>query len=162
MNYLGLDVSLNNTGYAIYSSTEDKILEVGHISNKAFKSNEQSKKLDNLNKKIVLLCTLYNFEKVFIEEPYIGFSGATMKLIKALNVIYCTLGKSYELCDIVDIHNKTIKKAITGNGNNKKEAVAQYILKRFPDLQFKNNDESDAVAVVLTGVQLISQEGDFR
>lgn len=44
----------------------------------------------------------------------------------------------------------TVKKMVGKHGQAKKEVVQKSILKKYPDIVFKNEDESDAVGVVLT------------
>lgn len=44
----------------------------------------------------------------------------------------------------------TVKKIITGNGKANKELVQTYILKKYPDIEFKNEDQSDATGVAIT------------
>ena len=44
----------------------------------------------------------------------------------------------------------TVKKLISGNGRSSKEVLQASILKKYPNVEFKNTDESDAFAVGLT------------
>lgn len=44
----------------------------------------------------------------------------------------------------------TVKKLISGNGRSNKEVLQTSILKKYPNVEFKNTDESDAFAVGLT------------
>lgn len=46
-----------------------------------------------------------------------------------------------------EIYPVTVKKLVTGSGKADKAAVAAAVHKIFPDLEFKNDDESDAAAV---------------
>lgn len=44
---------------------------------------------------------------------------------------------------------KTIKTIIAGNGNANKKLVQDCILKKYPNINFNNDDESDAVGVAI-------------
>lgn len=52
--------------------------------------------------------------------------------------------------DIVDVSPGTVKKVIGGHGKADKDEVMRGVLRWFPDAKFANDDESDAVAVILT------------
>lgn len=47
----------------------------------------------------------------------------------------------------------TIKKNVTGNGRASKEEVADAVRGFFPNMKFRTNDESDAVAIAITGAR---------
>ncbi|GAK00882.1 hypothetical protein JCM19055_4004 [Geomicrobium sp. JCM 19055] len=55
-----------------------------------------------------------------------------------------------EVDTIVEITPTTVKKAITGNGKAKKDQVARDLKNFVGDIEYKTDDESDAVAVALT------------
>jgi crossover junction endodeoxyribonuclease RuvC len=57
---------------------------------------------------------------------------------------------------IVDLSPTTVKKAVAGNGKADKKQVAQAVETFIGEYQFKNDDESDAVAVALA---YLIQEG---
>lgn len=52
--------------------------------------------------------------------------------------------------ELIFIPPAHIKKVITGKGNANKEMVLNFIQKDYGDIDFKNNDQSDAFAIFLT------------
>ena len=44
----------------------------------------------------------------------------------------------------------TVKKLVGKHGQAKKDVVQQFILKKYPDIEFKNEDESDSVGVLIS------------
>lgn len=153
MIILAIDGSLACTGYCIYDTEKKEFLEIGSIPTKPTRAkNSIYPRLNDINKKISLICLLYKIDKVFIEEPFIYQKriDSGMKVLKAIGVILFSLGDVF----IREISNKTIKKYITGNGNADKDLVKKNILEKFPHLSFKNTDESDAVGIMITGLKL--------
>ena len=153
MLILSLDGSLSRTGYCIYDTEIKEFVEIGSIPTSSTKP--LAYRLKQIYDKICLLCVCYKFEEVVIEEPIVNIKRikSTMQVHKALGIIHLALLEF----KINEIHNKTVKKYVTGNGNAKKNDVMQSIISKFPELQYKikNDDESDAVGVLLTYLQLL-------
>lgn len=147
----GLDISLKQTGIAVYDLVKKKFVFIGSFNTEKIYATKEYKGL-HLNaiklKKIVDwikgIYKEYPPYIVAIERMFSRFPTETQVIAKATGVIQCLLwNKPQELYP-----PKTVKLAIW-HGDATKEEVQAEILKRYPDLAMENEDESDAVAVAL-------------
>lgn len=119
----------------VTSITTDEKTEHGH------RLNEQR----NYMKEIA---TEYTPTVIFIEKGFTRHNTATQ-------VIFRTVGVYNELLRHFPqeyLAPSTVKKAITGNGRAPKDLLQQVLSERYPEISFNNEDESDAVGVVLCGL----------
>jgi crossover junction endodeoxyribonuclease RuvC len=152
---LGLDLSLTCTGYSIiYIEKKLKppqLVEIGHIiTNKEQEIGERLYYIENsLNS---ILERYPNLKHISKENGFSRYNTVTAVLNQALGVCLLTIFKNNHKLS-AGYSPKTVKKMISGNGNNSKEELIPYILK-YLDLPesftFTNLDESDSVAVALT------------
>lgn len=149
MLILGLDLSLNNTGYAIveFSGGDIEVIEKGLMK---AKSNEtHSKKLRRQYRKLNRLKDAYKDKRLIIVKESLHYGRPKTSAI---------LGKIHGVVDLVfpriyEYGASTIKKEVAGKGNAKKEEVEEAVksmVKLGQDMRFKTDDESDAVAVAIT------------
>lgn len=146
--YLGLDVSMNSTGWAVLSYSEGRVryVDSGVIKVKTNKSHGQ--RLREQREKFEGILKTYPIHYAAREA---GFS----RHIKATQVLFKAYGVAEEFfadLHLVEIASTTIKKIVTGNGRASKEEVEKAIRKRLElpkDFVFKNDDESDAIGVAL-------------
>lgn len=132
---------MSKTGIAVFNiDTYEPILITSIETND---KEEYGDRLHTQRKYMEGLIDKYPPYEVAIEQ------GFTMHN-KSTQVIYRTHGVAQEL-----FHEypqfyyapTTVKKMITGNGRSSKEIVQESILKRYPDIEFENKDQSDAVGV---------------
>lgn len=146
---LGLDLSLNSTGYCILY--DDKICPDGYgiIS---FKSGGfEGKKLHSLEKRIRKIINTHKPDFLCIENI---FKGRNINTFKTLSMVR---GVVYKIAYEKGLEDKTFcisavqARKIIGCGKKKTEAFA-YISKRYKKFEFnfdKHNDIVDAVGLAL-------------
>jgi Holliday junction resolvasome RuvABC endonuclease subunit len=147
----GLDISLKCTGVSIYDIEEKRFVYIGSFNTEKIRATKEYRGL-HLN--ALKLKKLADWFKEIIKEypPYIvaiermfsRFPTETQVIAKATGVMQCMLWNKPQFL----YPPKTVKKEII-NGNASKALVKSEILKRYPELEMKNEDESDAVAVAL-------------
>ena len=138
-----LDISLSSTGITIFNQDGTHIFidSIGTDS-----KQDTSVRLHNIGQRILQLKQNYPPAKLIIERGFSRFNTSTEQVYRAVGVVeYC-------LWDIDKIYYPatTVKKEITGKGNAKKFEVEAVICAKYPDLRFKNLDESDSFAIGLT------------
>jgi len=133
---------MESTGFCIFDENMNPIL-IDSIPTK--KSQSHGKRLKVIAVKMAELKTNYPTKTIVIERGFSRFNMATQVIYRVHGV--CNL----IFHDVEQIYYppKTVKEAILG-GNATKKQVQEEIKKRYPDLVFKNDDESDSVAVGIT------------
>jgi Holliday junction resolvasome RuvABC endonuclease subunit len=145
----GLDLSLTNTGIAIVDlDTYNPIL----ITSVKTKQNKKLNEYDDHKERIKLitdkfdeLIHIFEPEIVTIEYPFVRFNKATKAVMKVHGVAQRWF---YEYKQIY--YAPTTLKSTIVHGQASKELVQQRLLKEYPDITFKNEDESDALACCTT------------
>ena len=143
MYIFGVDLSLSNSGVCIfdYGGNPVEILSIP--------TDPKLNRKDRL--KIIGDAFLKLREKY--ETNLIIFEAGFSRHIKSTQALYAVKGLVMYLfadCEQEEYAPLTVKKVLTGTGKADKDAVQKYVLERFPDIEFKNKDESDAVATILT------------
>lgn len=155
--YYFLDASTTRTGIVLLRSDYRKILVtdldfsgiiVDKMMSKAQKHVAKFKAikllLDDFTKQYPPEDTLY-VEGIFVKSAFLNSSEVIIKFHGFLISYFINY-------DIDYYPPKTIKKAITGNGNTNKDDVRE-ILERKYKIKFMNLDQSDAFAVFVYYVQ---------
>lgn len=173
----GLDISLKNTGVAIYDLEKKEFVHIDSFNTEKIKATYEYKGMDVNAVKIHKLREW--FENITKEYPPYFVAIEQMVLVQR------DLGKGkkgYNVNEIKGIAKATgviqsvvwnvpqafhypseVKSAII-SGNANKIAVQNEILRRLPNLSFKNDDESDACAVAichLMEVGIVEWESDL-
>ena len=150
MKYIhALDLALNSTGVCIFTNDGD-IIDLLTID--TAKLDETRLKLEKIGKEFKRLIKKYPPCLVVMEKGFIRYnksSQAVFRVHGVANYIYCNYNQIY-------YEATSVKKAVTGKGNANKQLVQESVLLVKPGIEFKNYDESDAVAVGLT---YFSKEG---
>ena len=157
------DISLKNTGLAIYDLEEEKFIYVGSFLTEKIYATKQYKglnlhalKLKRITEWIKELYVKYSPEVVAMEQIISkkkktanGFAFAQHNDIIALSkvhgVIQCMLWKFP-----MEIYSPTTIKKHVVKGNASKDLVQDILKLRFPYIDFQDDDQSDAVAVAVT------------
>lgn len=149
MNILALDLSLSNSGVAVFDS-RGNVLELKSINTDKEKTHPL--KLKKIAKEFTAIKKKYKPNLVLIEQGFTRFNKSTQAIYKTVGVV------NYLFFDVeqIYINVKSIRKALLGNGNAKKDMVQDYILSEYRDLEFKNFDESDAF---LLGLAYFKEKG---
>ena len=150
MIILALDLSLNRSGWAVIDTTkrmkQTRLIDYGVISNKHLDSTKTGLKLYHIEIILKGLLVAYNPDVIVIEElTGTGFGDST-KLARVHGILEKL---TIKFNNIVKINNKTLKKEFTGKGNAEKIDVEREVLKYFPNIKIRYDDESDSIALAL-------------
>ena len=99
-----------------------------------------AKKIGN---EFIRLIKEYTPEIVLIEQGFTLFNTSTQAIFRVHGLVNY-LFSQYEQ---IYYPATTIKKIIGGKGNMKKEEIQEVIYKKYPNVKFKNLDESDAFSI---------------
>lgn len=155
----GLDISLKNTGVAIFDLEDKEFVYIGSFSTERIHNTKEYKNLDKNSLKLAKLSEW--FENLIKEYPPYFASieqmikknhkdyGVNIDELKGIAKATGVIQRS--LWDVPQAFHypSSVKLAII-RGDASKELVRSEILRRYPDMVFDNLDESDAVAVALT------------
>jgi crossover junction endodeoxyribonuclease RuvC len=151
--FLGLDLSLTSPGFALISLTDGnpKLLSTYSLktSSKEFDGDRLRKILNELK------WYIDNHEEteglldgIMKEKGFTRFATETQKLYKVHGVVELLLAGR----EVEEIAPTSVKKMITGNGKATKQEVQDKVCEMLGVKKsvFKNDDESDAAAVILS------------
>jgi len=148
----GLDISMKNTGLAIYDLDEHKFVYIGSFSTEKIYATRQYKGLDKNSLKLKKITEW--FKEIYkqyppacagIERMFSRFNMETQTIAKATGVIQCMIwNKPQELYPPKEV------KAHIWHGDASKDDLAKVIMEAYPYIEFANEDESDATAVAIT------------
>lgn len=150
MNIMGIDPGLERTGFAILNP-KGELLEIGLIETK--KGENLPIRLKEIYNSLQNLIEKYEV-KLLILERIIATNKIQSNLEKILQARGCilTLAGQKNL-EVIEVHPKIVKKAITGNGNSKKEEIKN-ALEKIYKITIKNkkilDDGYDALAIALS------------
>lgn len=133
------DLSMDNSGISIFDCNH----QIVHISSiKTNPKESHGKRLKVIAKHMMSLKQQY--------PPFIAiFERGFSRFAMSTQVIYRVVGITnllFEEVEQIYYPPKKVKEAIL-NGKATKKQVQDEIIKRFPEIVFNNEDESDAVAV---------------
>jgi Holliday junction resolvasome RuvABC endonuclease subunit len=150
LTYLyGLDLSLSNTGIAIVDLDSYKPILVDSIKTKQNKNlneyDDHKERIKLITDKFDELIHTYKPEIVTIEYPFVRFNKATKAVMKVHGVAQRWF---YEYQQIY--YAPTTLKSTIVHGKASKTQLQERLLKEYPYIEFKNEDESDALACCVT------------
>ena len=144
---LGIDPGSRNTGYAILTERNGKLIALRCDVIKMAHLDNHSDRLQFIFEKISALVQSCNPTSCAIETPVYGVDPlAMLKLGRAQAA--AMLAISNNKVPVTEYYPKKVKKSITGNGNASKKQVAFMLRKmvQLPDEKI-SNDATDALAV---------------
>lgn len=163
---LGLDPSLNRTGWAIvdFDGKNMKLVDYGFIDCSHFDAElEESKKIKFIYDTMMSIYRNYKPTHVISESPFFSRKNENVKTLMRLSHVHGTL------LLVAELNNKemeyyaplTIKSVVLGglkkkSEKNTKEEVANAVFEVFPQRLFikeYTNDVTDAIAVILTYIK---------
>lgn len=150
------DLSLKRPGFCILflQKTEEETriidIKVFSVDNKTDKKKEKGELLDD-----VLRAMAFNFpdeEKdgiatYYVREKRISSHFSDNTVYEAVGITDWFLWKQGKVW--LELYPTTIKKLITGSGKAEKDQVAECLKLYVGDIQYSNDDESDATAVAV-------------
>ena len=137
----GLDLSMSDTGVTIFDG--DKPVFIGSIATNPKKTHGE--RLKEIYDFLSFLKDKYTPDVVCIERGFNRFnksSEAVWKTHGIVNLLFYDKEIVY--------YSPTTVKATLVDGKASKEELENKILELYPDVKFRNNDESDSFAIVLT------------
>ena len=140
----GLDLSLSNSGVAICDDISKKFVHISSISTNS--KDNYPDRLKTIADAIQELSGKYPPKIVVFESGFYRYPKSTQALYRVQGAVMYILSDYDQLF----YPPSTIKKVVCGKGNASKELVQKSVLRQFPNLEFENMDQSDAVAVVIT------------
>jgi Holliday junction resolvasome RuvABC endonuclease subunit len=137
-----LDISMENTGVAIFDLNTYDPIHITSIATK--KKDSHGKRLYHIAHELIALKKQYPPNKVVIERGFSRFNTSTQVIYRVHGLI------NFLFHDVEQVYYppKKIKEAII-KGDASKKLVRQVIEKKYPDIEFANEDESDAVSIGL-------------
>jgi Holliday junction resolvasome RuvABC endonuclease subunit len=144
MNYIwGMDLSLSCTGISIFEENGNPIKTLSIPT--SIKNGEHGRRLKIIADILLELRKQYPPNLIVLESGFSRHAVSTQVLFKLRGLV------DYLFYDIKEVvyAPSSIKKIITGNGRSDKSLVQQCILKKFPNMIFENEDESDATGAIL-------------
>ncbi|GEK57144.1 hypothetical protein CHL76_02315 [Marinococcus halophilus] len=146
---LGLDVSMNSTGWAVIGVKGQDVRLVDSGIVKANDKKPHGERLTKQRESFENILKEYKIKYVARESGFTRHKKATQALFKA----YGVAEEYFSKMGLVEYAASTIKKVVTGSGSASKSEVEQAIeveLNLPEDFVFQSNDESDAMGVALT------------
>lgn len=137
----GLDLSMSDTGVTIFDG--DKPVFIGSIATNPKKTHGE--RLKEIYDFLSLLKDKYTPDVVCIERGFNRFNKASEAVWKVAGIVNMLF---YEVAQVY--YSPTTVKATLVGGKASKEELENKILELYPDVKFRNNDESDSFAIVLT------------
>ena len=178
MIILGLDPSIEATGWGLIEKTDDEELEIEpwgnfriisegerYVDSGVFATNPKesfSRRLLSLYQSIRDFVNKRSLRvnAVAIERPFCGKNLSTaLKLGEVLGVCKAATKFDDGLLD-GEYAPKMIKKIVTGSGNATKEQVCKAVKEQLGITEELTLDESDALAVALTHARRMEEEDD--
>ncbi len=144
----GLDLSLTNSGIAILNQDYEPV----HITSVKTKKTKGITDEEDHNKRLKIItdkfdeCTnQYPVDVVAIEAPFVRHNKATKAVMKVHGVTQRWFNEYPQF-----YYAPTTVKAAIISGSASKEVLRNRLHKRFPNIEIKNEDESDALAIAIT------------
>ncbi len=136
------DLSLSCSGVCIFSEN-GKPVHIFSVPTNPKKSHGE--RLKTIADAILEIKDQYPCRQIVLEAGFTRFSTSTQVLFR----VHGLINYMFWDCEQRYFAPSTVKKIVTGNGRAEKSDVQRTILKRWPELIFKNEDESDACSIGL-------------
>lgn len=144
---LGIDPGSRNTGYAILTKQEGKLVALRCDVLKMAQMDDHSDRLQFIFEEVSKIISSFEPSSCAVETPVYGVDPqAMLKLGRAQAA--AMLAVTNNDISVSEYYPKQVKKSITGNGNASKEQVAFMLRKtvRLPEEKL-SRDATDALAV---------------
>ena len=159
---MAIDPSLTSTGVAIFSTAVadgvPELLSVHSIETKYAEDSSRAWKLYFIAQQLEELKEKYHPEIIVYESGFSRFIKATQALYQVQGIMLVV----FRDIPMISYAPSSVKKSVAGKGNVKKEVVRDIIARRYPLIEFRNMDETDAIAVGLHHLEVDSVEGYLR
>lgn len=161
MNFIGIDPSLTSTGIAVITSKGTEVASFGSPSPKKGEDTLEFR-LDRLN---ILKNKLMDFiptslrregAVIAIESP--AYSSNMGKAWDRAGWWWMVVHTALECgFTVVEVKHNSRAKYATGKGNAGKDEVIIAVTRAYPDIDFTNNDEADALVLAAMVARLYGE-----
>ena len=167
MIVLGMDLSLNGTGFAVVEHKDDgtifihetcyRVVELCFVNNKGkYAKLSHGDRLKRIADELIRILNTYKIDIVVREKGFTRFNKATQVLYKVHGVIdYILALYGQGIKEVDPVSPTTIKKQIAGTGKADKILVMQGLDKYVGHLDYETNDLSDATACAVYALEQI-------
>lgn len=153
MNYVwALDISLSNTGVCIFDLNGIPV-KLFSISTDA--RCEHKERLKTIADSLLENRKIYPTETVVLESGFFRFIKSTQAIYKVIGLVTYLFND----CEQILYPPSSVKKIVSGNGETNKEGIRKIVSKKFPELSFDDNDQSDAVGIGMCYFSMKDKEG---
>ena len=125
---------------AIFDENENVVF-VGSIA--TISKEETRDRLVKIANYVLDLKSKYEPNEIVMENCFTRFNKATQMVYRVHGLIQYLFAEYNQIY----ITPASVKKSVTGGGRASKEDVQKHVLKKYPNLVFQNEDESDAVGI---------------
>ena len=139
---IGIDPSLNNTGWAVME--DKKVTSTGVWKNKV--GGDADQKMSDLFSSMLALIEEHDVDVVGIEEERVFHSTTAVIVGEVIGVIKAAVFAVKKEMSLVNVNPKRARKFLGLNGRDKGQILAQVQL-LFPRCEIKTHHEADAIAV---------------
>ena len=152
MNIIGIDPSLNCTGWAVLSVCNDNRDKISLINNGSILTNNKetiSKRLNIIHNEFLNILNLYEVNIASVGKVFVNRNPRfSISLCYPRGVLLLTL--SIACCiPLFEYSASHVKKSVTGNGHAKKEQVCFMVENILGIKCYGTHDISDAIAVAI-------------
>ncbi|AEQ21075.1 RuvC-like resolvase superfamily protein [Rhodococcus phage E3] len=157
MKVVGIDPSLTKTGIALLGGDHGKFMKVGSVGSVTTDSWDlRYRRLEGLADRVVQQAVYDHAwpHLVVMEGPAYDTKGVGKFDSGGLWWLIYGLLKSNG-ADILIVTPKQRAKYATGNGNSHKDIVVTDAVRRYPQYDFRGNDEADALILAAIGRRLL-------
>lgn len=135
-----LDLSQNSSGVCIFTN-DGELVKMFTIDTNGEK--ETKLKLRIIGDEFVKTMKQYPPEIVVIEQGFTLYNPSTQAIFRVHGLVNYLFSEQEQ----VYYPASTVKKVVGGKGNMTKEEIYNVLKEKYPQIKFKNFDESDAFAV---------------
>lgn len=155
MIVIGLDLSMKQTGIAVYDTDKDKFLLITSLNTEKISKKGNAKpweklfysyRLKFIFDELLKIKKEYKPDEMVVEKGFSRFNTSTQVVYRVhaiASLVFYDIPSTY-------YPSTEIKSVTTGYGRAKKSEVREAVKKRYPNIEMDNNDESDACAIIAT------------
>ncbi len=145
-----LDLSITCTGVSVFD--KEGTLIIPNSIRSDTKEKDQRKKIKYIAESLLELSKKYEPYAIVVEAGFSRF----IKVTKALNELLGVVKFVFSDIPIYEIAPTSVRKILMNNGRAKKEDVSQYLIEKYPNINFKDYDTTDSLAL---GLAYFKREG---
>ena len=163
MRVVGLDLSLTSTGVAVVD--DEPADGVGRVVGRVTSSGKATATLRERHHRLQLLCQrvaalAWPSNLVVVEGPSFGQHRQGGQHDRA-GLWWLVVSTLHDVgVPVVEVPPSVRSKYATGAGNASKDAVLAAVVRRYPDVEVRGNDEADALVLAAMGARHLGRPID--